>query len=229
VRAAVLGEPTVVSVHARLLVVQVRMAAEHEADRRVEHLGADAVAILVRETCLGIPAAAVPLLEVARHSDVLGALARGRDEAHGERALRQVRDHVHVAARLVADEMWRPVPERWVDMLPVRVGVLGDVGVGRDHRLRHGCLLCDGTSTPCQAADSRCRVHPRALWRVRLEGTDVPLGEEPTSDAAAGIGQRSASARVGEAGVPVAQSEAAPMNGHRGPSTSCSAFTSRTG
>jgi hypothetical protein len=137
VRAAVLGEPAVVRVHARLLVVQVRMAAEHQADGRVEDLGADAVALLVREACLGIPAAAVPLLEAACHPDVLGAFARGRDEAHGERALRQVGDHVHVAARVVVDEVRRPVAERRVDVLPVRVRVLGDVGVGRDRQLGH--------------------------------------------------------------------------------------------
>src|SRR5439155_1981057 len=88
VRAAVLGEAAVIGVHARLLVVQVRVATEHEPDRRVEHLGAHAVAVLVREARLGIPAAPVPLLEASHGADVLRALAGGRDEAHGERALR---------------------------------------------------------------------------------------------------------------------------------------------
>src|SRR2546425_4953325 len=53
----------------RSLVVQVRVATEHEPDRRVEHLGAHAVAVLVREARLGIPAAPVPLLEASHRSE----------------------------------------------------------------------------------------------------------------------------------------------------------------
>ncbi len=137
VRAAVLGEPAVVGIHARLLVVQVGVAAEHQADRRVEHLGPHPVAVLVGEACLGVPAAAVPFLEASRGPDVLRALARGRNEPHGERALRETRDHVDVAARVVVGDVRCLLAERRLDVLSVRVRVLGDVGVGRDHRLRH--------------------------------------------------------------------------------------------
>ena len=42
-----------------------------------------------------------------------------------------------VAPRVVVDEVRRAVTERRVDVLPIRVRVLGDVGVGRDRRLRH--------------------------------------------------------------------------------------------
>ncbi len=61
--AAVLGDPAVVGVEAGLLVVEVRVVAEHHADGRVDDLGGDAVAILVGEARVGIPAAAVQVLE----------------------------------------------------------------------------------------------------------------------------------------------------------------------
>ena len=67
------------------------MVAEHHADGRVDDLGGDAVAVLVGDARVGIPAAAVQLLEAhAGDADLLGGLAGRRDQAHRHR-LRQAR------------------------------------------------------------------------------------------------------------------------------------------
>src|SRR5271156_4017124 len=52
-RRAVLTYPEVVSIEACLLVVEVAMVAEDHADRRVDHFGGDAVAILIRHARVG--------------------------------------------------------------------------------------------------------------------------------------------------------------------------------
>src|SRR5690242_6212704 len=62
-RAAVLRDPAVVRVAAGLLVVEVAVVADRHPDRRVENLGVDAVPFLIGEPRLGIPAAAMELLE----------------------------------------------------------------------------------------------------------------------------------------------------------------------
>ena len=54
---AVLRDPAVVGLHVGALVGEVLVVAEHHADRRVEHLGGDAVAVLVGGPQPRIPAA----------------------------------------------------------------------------------------------------------------------------------------------------------------------------
>ena len=84
---AVARHPPVVGLHAGVLVVEVGVVAQHHADGRVDHLAADAVAVLVAEAGLGVPAAAVQLVEHdAEHGDLLGRLAGGRHQAHGHRS-----------------------------------------------------------------------------------------------------------------------------------------------
>jgi hypothetical protein len=131
---AVLGDPQVVGVEARLLVLEVRVVAEHHADGRVEHLGADAVARLVREPGFGVPAPAMQVLEAGpEHRQVLRRLAGGRDESHRDGLVEAVDDE-EIAALGVVHESGSPVPEARVDPGGVRVGWLGDVRVGGDDR-----------------------------------------------------------------------------------------------
>ena len=150
-RGAVLGDPLVVGVEARVLEVEVGMVAEHHADGRVEDLGRHAVALLIGEPRLGIPAAAVHVLEAgAEHRQLLGALAGGGDEAHRDRLVDALDDE-EVAALRVADDVGRAVLKRRVDPVDVRVRRLGDVRVGGDDRFRHRRLLCchSGTLPTC--------------------------------------------------------------------------------
>src|SRR6185436_19684532 len=88
VRRAVFGDPAVVGVEAGLPVVEVAVVADGHADRRVEDLGGDAVALLVGEARLGIPAAAMEVLEArVEEADLLGRLARRGDDAERHRGL----------------------------------------------------------------------------------------------------------------------------------------------
>ena len=85
---AELGDPLVVRVEARVLVVAVGVVAEDHADRRVDDLGDHAVGVLVVQAGLGIPAAAVQVLEplVDVEADLLGRPTRGGDEPERRRA-----------------------------------------------------------------------------------------------------------------------------------------------
>ena len=135
---AVLGDPQVVGVEAGLLVLEVGMVAEHHADGRVEDLRAHAVALLVGQAGLGVPAAAVQVLEAgAEHRELLGLLAGGRDEPHGNRLVEPVDDE-HVPPLGVAHQPRRAVLEAVVDAVDVRARRFGDVRVGGDDRGRHG-------------------------------------------------------------------------------------------
>ena len=101
-RGAVFGDPEVVGVEAGLLVVEVLVIAQHHADGGIEDLGRHAVALLIGEPRVGVPAAAVHVLE--RHAvraDLLGRLARRCDEAHRDRLAHPVDDE-HVAAVIAA-------------------------------------------------------------------------------------------------------------------------------
>ncbi len=134
VRGAVLGDPQVVGVEARLLVVEVGVVADHHADGRVDHLGADAVARLVREPGLGVPAAAVQVLEAGpEHGELRRRLTRRGDEPHRDGLVEAVDDE-EIAALGVVHESGSPVPEARVDPGGVGVGRLGDVRVGGDDR-----------------------------------------------------------------------------------------------
>src|SRR5439155_13794850 len=106
-------------------------------DRGIEDLGADTVAVLVAQPRVGIPAAAVHVLEAdIVHRQLLGLLAGGGDEPHGDGLVEAV-DHEHVAALGVAHEPRRAVLEAPVDAVDVGARRLGDVGVGGDDG-RHG-------------------------------------------------------------------------------------------
>jgi hypothetical protein len=139
---AVLGDPQVVGVEARLLEIDVGMVAEHHADRRVEHLGRDAVALLVREARRRVPAATVHVVKArAELRQLLRRLARGGDQAHRDRLVDALDDE-EIPALRIPDHVQRAVPEARLD--PRRIGVrrLRDVRVGGDDRFRHGRLLC---------------------------------------------------------------------------------------
>jgi hypothetical protein len=59
-----------------VLEVEVRMVAQHHADRRVQDLRGHAVAILIGEPRVRIPAAPMEILEPdAEHGQLLGTLA----------------------------------------------------------------------------------------------------------------------------------------------------------
>src|SRR5882724_1257984 len=122
VGAAVLGHPAVERVAAGLLVVEVAVVADRHADRRVDDLGRDAVPLLVGEPRLGIPAAAVELLEARPHEP--------------DRYLEALDDE-HVARALDVLEVRGAVAVRGVDVVDVRVRRLGHVRVGRDDRVTH--------------------------------------------------------------------------------------------
>ena len=84
---AVLGDPAVVGVEAGLLVVDVGVVAEHHADRRVDDLGGDAVAVLVGAAGPPGPSrrGAGPRSATPSTRDLLGRLAGGGDQAHRDR------------------------------------------------------------------------------------------------------------------------------------------------
>src|SRR3546814_1493662 len=83
---AVVGDPAVVGIEGRLLEIEVVDVAEHHADRRVDDLGGDAVAVLLGESSSRVPASPVELFEAgALGADLGGILAGGGDQAHGDR------------------------------------------------------------------------------------------------------------------------------------------------
>jgi len=137
VRGAVAGEPAVVRVAAGLLVVEVAVVADRHPDRRVDHLGGDAVAGLVGDARFGVPAAAVEVLEARAHqADLLRRLAGSRDDAEGDRRLHPF-DHEDVAHALDVLDVRRAVAELRVDVVDEGVRRLGHVRVGRDDRVGH--------------------------------------------------------------------------------------------
>src|SRR5438477_1527743 len=135
--AAVLGHPAVERVAAGLLVVEVAVVADRHADRRVDDLGCDAVPLLIGEPRLGVPAAAVKLLEARPHEpDLLRRLPRRSDDAQRDRHLEALDDE-HVARALDVLETRRAVAVRRVDVVDIGVRRLGHVRVGRDDRVAH--------------------------------------------------------------------------------------------
>src|SRR5438876_9046003 len=137
VGAAVLGHPAVERVAAGLLVVEVAVVADRHADRRVDDLGCDAVPLLIGEPRLGVPAAAVQLLEARPHEpDLLRRLPRRGDDAERDRYLEALDDE-HVARAFHVLEVRGAVAVRGVDVVDVRIRRLGHVRVGRDDRVTH--------------------------------------------------------------------------------------------
>ena len=104
-------------------------------DGRVDDLAAHAVAVLVGQAGVGVPAAPVQLVEVhAQHGDLLGRLARRGHQAHGHRASAIPGITKQVAGLVVVAQVRGPVAERRVDVVDVAVRRLGDVRVGREDR-----------------------------------------------------------------------------------------------
>ena len=141
VRRRILADPLVVRREARVLEVEVRMIAQHHADGRVEDLRGHAVAILIDQPRVRIPAAAMELLEPdAEHGQVLGPLPGRGHETH-RNGLREPLDDEEIAALRIAHDVRRAIAELRVDPVDVGVGRLGDVRVGGDDRFRHDELL----------------------------------------------------------------------------------------
>jgi hypothetical protein len=116
------------------------MVAQHHADRGVKQLGLDAVAVLVGEAGGRVPAAAMQLLEFgAAHLQILGVLASGGDQPHGDRLVEAVDDE-GVAELLGAHQMRRALAELGIDEVEIAVGRLGYV------RIRRYRLCCHGFS-----------------------------------------------------------------------------------
>ncbi len=136
-RRAVLGDPEVVGVEAGLLVVEVAMVAEHHADVGIDDFGGDAVAILVGHPRVGIPSAAMHLVELrAYRSQLARILARGRRERDVDRT-REVLDDEHVAELLVVNHVRRRILVLVIDSIDVSVWRLGDMRIGGDDWLLH--------------------------------------------------------------------------------------------
>ena len=109
---AELGDPVVVRVEARVLVVDVGVVAEHHADRRVDDLGGDAVGVLVGEARDRIPTAAPEVVEalVDVEAHLFGRPAGGGDEPERHEALAVVDQH-HVAEHVVVVQARRAVAD----------------------------------------------------------------------------------------------------------------------
>ena len=161
VRRAVLRDPAVVGVEARVLVVEVRVIAEHHPDGRIEDLRADPVHVLLAEPRLGIEAARVHVLHPgAEHPELLGGLARGGDEPHRDGLVHAVDDE-EVAALGVAHDVGRPVAKAPVDAVDVRARRLGDVRIRRDDRLGHDRILQCGAWVGGRNSTLPRRAEPR--------------------------------------------------------------------
>ncbi len=79
---AIFSQPAVVGFEAGLLEVEVRVIAQQHADGGIDHLGADAVPVLIGEAVLGVPAAAPEIGEGdAAGGDLRWLLAGSRQQA----------------------------------------------------------------------------------------------------------------------------------------------------
>ena len=124
---AVLRDPAVVGIEAGFLVVEVLVVAQQHAHRRIYHFGRDAVAILIEQTRVRIPTAAMQILELdAGLGDLVRQFAGGRHEPEMNRPVHAVDDE-HVAVVVRRDDVRRAVAKRAIDVLRVRIGMLGDV------------------------------------------------------------------------------------------------------
>ena len=145
---AELLQPAVVRPHRCVLVIRVRMVAEQHADGRVDDFRADAVAVLVEQPGLRVPAAARHLLEAAALGLHFGEGFAGRSDAIDAEAVIPPLHHINVLALGVALDMRRLVPEGGIDIVDITVGRLGDMAIGgnRDDLLqsagRHRITPC---------------------------------------------------------------------------------------
>ena len=161
VRSAVLRDPAVIGVEACVLVVEIRVIAEHHPDGRIEDLGADPVHVLLAEPRLGIEAARVHVLHPgAEHPELLGGLAGGGDEPHRDGLVHSVDDE-EVAALGIAHDVGRPVAEAPVDAVDIRARRLGDVRIRGDDRLGHARTLHVAPGSAARTSTVPRRAEPR--------------------------------------------------------------------
>ena len=135
-RATEVRDPEVVSVETGLFVVGIRMITENHADARIDDLGGDAIAILVRHPCFRIPSAAMQvrkLGELGRGGKLLRGYSRGRDQTHRDGLLHPF-DDVGIAALLLPYDTGRDILVFLVDTRRVGVRRLHDMRVRRDDR-----------------------------------------------------------------------------------------------
>src|SRR5438874_710823 len=186
VRRAIRAEPAVVGVAAGLLVIEVAVVADGHADGRIDDLGRDAVALLVGHPRLGIPTAAVEILEARAHeADLLRRLARGGDDAERDRHLEPL-DHEDVAHPLDVLDVRRAVAELRVDVVDERVRRLGDVRVGRDDRMAHPARPPRSTR-PGSGASGSTASRPSSRMTTPFTTTArIPAASETSRSAPAG-------------------------------------------
>ncbi len=136
-RRAVLANPQGVLVEARLLVIEVTMVAEDHPDRRVNDLGGDAIAILIGHARVGIPSAAMHLLELcANRLELAGVFASRCRQRDVDRAWK-ILDQKNVAELLVMNHVRGGVFVLRVDPVHVGTGRFGDMGIGGDNWFLH--------------------------------------------------------------------------------------------
>ena len=159
-------DPLVVGVEAGLLVVDVGVVAQEHPDRRVEHLGLDAVAVLLGQPGHRIPAARVQLVpaDIDVRADLVPAAAGGGHHAVRDHRAPVVDRHGR-AHHVVRDRDRRPVAVGRIDERQVAVAGLGDVGVGGDGGEGH-VTPWSAVTPPRKKGARTFDVSPRC--RVRL-------------------------------------------------------------
>ncbi len=140
-RVAIFSDPQVVGVEAGFLVVEVAMVTQHHPDGGIDDLGGDAVAILVGHPRVGIPSAAMHLLEFAATDFEILGIAAGRGGKPDIHRTREILDDKHVAELVVADHARRGIFIFGIDPIDVGPGGLGDMRIGGDNRLLHDWFL----------------------------------------------------------------------------------------
>jgi hypothetical protein len=182
VRATELGDPEVIGVEAGLLVVEVGVIADHHPYGGIDDLRRDPVAVLIGEAGVGIPAAAVQLLEAdAPHGQLARVLTRRRDEPHGY-GLGHAVDHEDIASLGVPHDVRRAVAEAPVDAVHVGARRLGHVRVGGDDRGAHG-------RSPRRRGYRGSAPAPKGVGAsIRPRTADRELREVEQAEAATAIG-----------------------------------------
>ena len=137
----VLLEPAVVGIEAGLLVVLIRMIAEHHAHSRIDDFGAHTVAVLVSQPGCRIPAAAMEILEERTAGAEAAGLDAGRsNQAHRDGLLHAFHD-IDVAELGIALDMRRAFAPSGLYMITIAIGWLGDVRICGYCSECHGPLL----------------------------------------------------------------------------------------
>ena len=182
---AELGDPPVVRLEARVLVVDVGVVAQQHADRRVDDLGRDAVAVLVAE-----PRAPDPSRRDAARRTACRCRAGLRRSGRPAAATSQNGTSdcplsISITSPSVSSWCRRGARSRYarIDAVEVGVGRFGDVRVGRDAQGHaESSVVCSRvmrrttsrtgrrTRGPTGAAGSRARGRPRTRPRPATGG-----------------------------------------------------------